>query len=769
MTYSMNTLEFDKVKNLILKYSYSNEAKLLINNLKPTNEKEEVINSLNQTNEILNLINKYGIIPFINDFDNNIFKNKFILRTYNLDEFLNIKRFLNMNLEIINYYKSFKEEFSLKYTKHFFDLYFNKSLFNKLNTTINDYGEVYDNASSNLLKIRKKIKSLTSNLNLKMNDLLNKHKNILNDSIITIKNNRPCLSVNEGNKNQIKGVIHDISKSKQTVFIEPDISLKINAEIEIEKALEKQEITKILEDLTNNFNEYFNDFKNNLNLLINLDLINSKANYSLSIDGNLPNINNKGIINLINAKHPLLNKDIVVPISLKVDNNNHTLLITGPNTGGKTVSLKTVGLLTLMAQSGILIPVDIKSDIAVFDNVFVDIGDEQSIETSLSTFSSHMSKIISFLNNLTNNSLVLLDELGSGTDPNEGVSLAIAIIEEFQKKNIRLIVTSHFSELKTYSYEKEGIILASVDFDLETLKPLYKLKHGIVGESHARVIAKNLGMKDNVINKANELFLKRETELSKVINKLNKEKEQIELLKEKTNLEKENYINKFNELNKLKEQLLKEQNDHLLKIRKKEEENWNKKIKEVNELISKIESKQKDHDIAKLKGLVRTPIINETIDTNIKEIKVGNQVFIKPYKQYGKVISINNDKYLVKFGNFELSFKINDLKLVEEIKEDKKTKRKRKKQPVKHDYDTSSKLNVDLRGFRYNEVKEELDNAIDKALLSNINTLTIIHGFGTFTVRKAVEEYIRKSNLIKSHRLGGEGEGLSGVTIITLK
>lgn len=772
MSYSLDTLEFNIIKSKIEKYTYSSHAKEHINNLSPAKNFSEAKSLLNETNELVKINAKYGKIPFLSYFDNTIFINKFVLRNYDITEFLYLRLFINMTNEILKYYKTFKDEFNLKYTYNYFNLFENKYLNERLNIVFNDQGEINDNASNELLKIRKDILKKENELNSKITSLLKKYQNYLSEDVITIRNNRPCLSVKEGSKNRVKGIIHDVSNSKQTVFIEPMVSVEINREIEILKNLEKKEIEKILKELSNLVNESFNDYKNNLNILINLDIINSKALYSLNTNGILPNLNNEGIIDLIDAKHPLIDNDKVVPISLKLNNENNTLLITGPNTGGKTVTLKTVGLLTVMLLSGILIQVNEESNLSFFDNVFVDIGDEQSILNSLSTFSSHITKIIYFIKNITNKSLVLLDELGSGTDPNEGVALAISIIEEIRKYDIRLIVTSHFSELKTYAYEKEGINLASVDFDVKTLKPLYKLRHGIVGQSHARLIAKRLGMKDSVINKANELFLERESELSKIINKLNIEKEELEKEKEQIRLLENKYNEEITKLNETKEILLNEQNVLLKRIREKEEEKWNKKILEVNNLIKEIEKDKKnikEHKIADLKGKINVSVKDKEIVNINEKLNVSDLVYIIPYQQYGHIKEINGKNYLVNFGNFDLTFKRTDLRLEKREQKPKKIIKPKRKETLKHDYDKTGSMRVDLRGFRYEEVKEELDKRIDQALLSNIATLTIIHGYGTFVVKKAVDDYIRNSNLIKSSREGGEGEGLKGVTIINLK
>jgi len=772
MSFSIKTVEFDVIKQQIQSFAYSKAAKNHLLNLVPSKNFFDVEKMINETNELTSIIARFGNIPFLESFDNTILSNnKRVERIYSIEELLYFKLFLKMTLEIDLYFKNSLKEYKSIYIKPLINISNHNKLYNNLNDTFNDYGEIYDTATKDLKDIRIKIRNLDANLTKRMNELLKKYSDYLSEAVVVVRNGRSCLAVKEGFKNKVKGVIHDISASKQTVFIEPEVSLQIMADIELNKILENKEIIKILSNLTNIVNSSYDILLEDFNCLINLDIINAKARYSLKNDYIKPHINNLGKINLIKAKHPLLPKDEVVPIDLSLNKENNTLLITGPNTGGKTVTLKTVGLLTMMIQSGILVPVNIESELAVFNNVFIDIGDEQSIINSLSTFSSHISKIISFIDNLTDNSLVLLDELGSGTDPNEGVALAIAIIEEFQKKDIRLIVTSHFSELKTYAYEKSEISLASVAFDEKTLKPLYYLEHGIIGQSHARLIAERLGMKKSVIEEANFNFMKRETELAKIIDKLSSEKQALNEEKKRLSELELSYQEKLKDLNTTKDRLISEQNDVLKKIRLNEEKKWQEKTKEVNELIKIVEEDEltKKHHIASLKGAINTPL-DKKIIKNEEKINVGDHVYISSYSQYGYVLSITNNKYLVKFGIFELEFKKEDIELVKETKKEKpKVVKQKVSKQASHDYDKSANLSVDLRGFRFEEVNEELDKAIDRALLSNIRSLTIIHGFGTGAVKKAVDNYIKKSNLIKSSRLGREGEGLAGVTIITLK
>ncbi|VEU80793.1 endonuclease MutS2 [Haploplasma axanthum] len=772
MSFSTKTLEFDAIKTQVQKYAYSEITKNRIEEMLPETNLFKINKITNETNEILKIVARFGTIPFLENFDNNILSNDNILeRVYSLEELLYLRLYLIMEQNITNYFLISKE-FKLEYVTEKIKFNDHLRLLSILNQTFTDYGEIFDDASKELKRLRTLIKKLQLDLETKLQKLLNTYQDYLSENIIVTRNGRYCLAVKEGSKNKVKGVIHDVSSSRQTVFIEPELSLHITAEIELNKILEEKEITKILTIITQDVNKNFESLKENFSKFIELDLIHAKAKYSLATNGILPRLNNQGRIKLINGKHPLLDQKIAVPISLELDKNNNILLITGPNTGGKTVALKTIGLLTIMLQSGILIPVNEESEIAVFDNIFADIGDEQSIINSLSTFSSHIARVIKFLNTLTDNSLILLDELGSGTDPIEGVALAIAIIEEFNKKDIRLVVTSHYSELKTYAYESEGILTASVAFDKDSLKPLYYLQHGISGDSHARLIAKRLGMNDSVIEKANYLYARKETDLSKIIGKLNEEKKQLEIerkrlsdLEGKYNFEKDN-------LELTRKKLIDEQNTVIDQIRKKELEKWQEKEIEVQLLIEEIENNKnvKEHHIADLKGKISEKPHKDISYDKTKTFNVGDQVYIKSYQQYGIVKEKKDNKYRVKFGIFDLEFKLSDLEMFDSKKKvEKKEIKKVNKNQNKHDVSTSSSMRVDLRGFRFEDVHDELDKAIDKALISNLHSLTIIHGFGTGAVRKAVYDYIAKSKLIASHRYGQEGEGLNGVTVITLK
>ena len=494
--------------------------------------------------------------------------------------------------------------------------------------------------------------------------------------------------------------------------------------------------------------------------------------YANELNAYKPTINELGIIDIKKARHPLIDKEKVVPINLKLGKEYDAIIITGPNTGGKTVAIKTCGLLTLMMQSGMLVPVDEGSEMAIFDNIFADIGDEQSIEQSLSSFSAHMTKVIKILNQLTPNSLVLLDELGSGTDPKEGSNIAISIVEHLLEYKAKVIVTTHYADLKAFAYDKENIINASVEFDTNTLKPTYKLLLGVPGRSNAITIARSLGLSEKIINRSIELNESTKTDLSSMLTKL--DDQNTKLSDEIKYYEEENKVltEKIEKIKQREYELEKEYDSFINKAKKEANKILEKAKEDALELIKTLEDKKnnleiKEHEVAEFKNLARNLGVKEEESLEAFEIKVGDSVFVKGWQRNGEVVKINKDKYEVRVGNFQVSFSKNELGLPKIVKDNKP---KIVKKPVKNEPNKSSaKLECDLRGFRYEDVKPELDKFIDQAYLAGLNQIYIIHGFGTGAVRKAVYEYLNKCPYVKSTRFGGEGEGLNGVTVAYLK
>lgn len=772
MFFDTKTLEFNKILDILSTFASSSYAKELIKELPISNNAKKITTMLDEVDDARLYQIKYSNPPFAGLSNQNELINRIRLKAVlSISDFLALKDLLYCTKNMINYYKNniAKENNNSSLYTYFTNLNGVKKLADEIDNVISDEGEIYDTASPALNEIRKRIKVLEQQVRAKMQELLQSKAKMLNENLIVMRNGRMCLCVKAEYKNVLKGVIHDESASKTTVYIEPFSALEIANRIVSYKEEEKTEIAKILAQLSNVAFAYELEIKNNFNNLIALDIIFAKALYAISIDAYKPSINEMGIIDIKKARHPLIDRQKCVPIDIKLGEDYEAIIITGPNTGGKTVAIKTCGLLTLMMQAGLLIPASFDSKMAVFDNVFSDIGDEQSIEQSLSSFSAHMTKVIRILNELTNNSLVLLDELGSGTDPKEGSNLAISIVEYLLNKKSRVIVTTHYADLKAFAYDKDNIINASVEFDTKTLRPTYKLLLGVPGRSNAITIARGLGLNEEIINRSIELNETNHTDLSLMLSKLD---DQNSILSEQiAKYEKENLA--LNErLAKLQAKELKLEAEYASFINKAKKE-ANEIIVKAQEdalaLISEIEKKHenfKEHELAELKHQARQLEVIDVDTPTITDFKVGDEVFVKGWQRNGKITKINKDKYEVLVGNFTVTFTKNELSVAKTVtKPVTKPKKYNAPGPVKKE----AKLECDLRGFRYEEVAPELDLFIDKAYLAGLSQIYVIHGFGTGAVRKACYEFFKKCPHVKSTRFGGEGEGLNGVTVVYLK
>ena len=772
MFFDTKTLEFNKILDILSTFASSSYAKELIKELPISNNAKKITTMLDEVDDARLYQIKYSNPPFAGLSNQNELINRIRLKAVlSISDFLALKDLLYCTKNMINYYKTniAKENNNSSLYTYFTNLNGVKKLADEIDNVISDEGEIYDTASPALNEIRKRIKVLEQQVRAKMQELLQSKAKMLNENLIVMRNGRMCLCVKAEYKNVLKGVIHDESASKTTVYIEPFSALEIANRIVSYKEEEKTEIAKILAQLSNVAFGYEVEIKNNFNNLIALDIIFAKALYAISIDAYKPSINEMGIIDIKKARHPLIDRQKCVPIDIKLGEDYEAIIITGPNTGGKTVAIKTCGLLTLMMQAGLLIPASFDSKMAVFDNVFSDIGDEQSIEQSLSSFSAHMTKVIKILNELTNNSLVLLDELGSGTDPKEGSNLAISIVEYLLNKKSRVIVTTHYADLKAFAYDKDNIINASVEFDTKTLRPTYKLLLGVPGRSNAITIARGLGLNEEIINRSIELNETNHTDLSLMLSKLD---DQNSILSEQiAKYEKENLA--LNErLAKLQAKELKLEAEYASFINKAKKE-ANEIIVKAQEdalaLISEIEKKHenfKEHELAELKHQARQLEVIDVDTPTITDFKVGDEVFVKGWQRNGKITKINKDKYEVLVGNFTVTFTKNELSVAKTVtKPVTKPKKYNAPGPVKKE----AKLECDLRGFRYEEVAPELDLFIDKAYLAGLSQIYVIHGFGTGAVRKACYEFFKKCPHVKSTRFGGEGEGLNGVTVVYLK
>lgn len=767
MLFAKETLEFDFILKEISNYSHTNTTKNNILNLEPLHNLNEIIKRQNKINEAISIISRIGGLPFLKDFDIvnvlNIIKAK---RDLTLKDLQDLRLFLKMTEDIKLKRLKFKDEqVVINYLIEYFDLldplY---DILDSISSIIAPDGSVLDSASETLYKIRKEINKTIKRRDKVLNDLLTSKAKLLNENLLIMRNDRYCLPVKTELKGQIKGVIQDISASGTTTYIEPLEANELSNQIIKLQNDEENEILKILRNISFYIHPSYEPLKTNMAVLLKLDLYFSCGHYSLKYNCNLPKMNDLGNVNLISARHPLIDQEEVVPVNIKINELKPVLMITGPNTGGKTVALKTLGLLSLMAQTGLLIPARRDSEISIFSGIYADIGDQQSIKQSLSTFSSHIKNVNNIINKAEDLSLILLDELGSGTDPNEGTALAMSILDYFLSKNVRLVLTTHYSELKIYAYESPLIQNASVKFDEKSLKPLYTIDYGKSGSSNALKIAKRLGLSDSIVNNAFNYLKDKETDLSVSVERF---EEKIILLEKRIESIKETEAKikvKEEKINKELTLLELEKEKVFLNAEKEVKRQVDKITLQANEILKKLEQSPKEHVIAEVKGeLAKLGIKRDVKEVNEK-LKIGDFVYIKTYQQNGKIININKDRYLVSFGRFELEFKASEL-IKSHLKEPKK--KLLKKQPIEKYVTNKYATNeLDLRGVRYEEVKELYQKFIDQALLANLKELRIIHGFGTGAVRKALYEQLKKDKNVKSYRYGGEFEGMAGVTII---
>ena len=764
-------LELNKIKDILANYCKSDYTRKKALNLDVLNSYEEIIKLNNETKEAFQAIVKYGDIQISNINVNDSIKRAEIGAILSENELLEIALLIDNINNIIRYFKTLDD---IKVNTENLKLYLNElnplnNLKNSITMSISPDGRVVDNASKELFMARRNINSYQNKLRSKMNELLVTQCSKLSDQLIVIRNGRMCLPVKIEYKNSFGGIVHDLSSSNTTAYIEPDSCVQISNQIESYQAEEKRQVAIILKNLTLLVAAEAESLLKSFEAVTNLDLIFAKALMGRELNYEEANIINEQKFDIKRAKHPLIDKDKVVPIDIELGNKFDSIIITGPNTGGKTVALKTVGLLHLMAYLGLFVPASNQSIFGYFENILVDIGDEQSIEQSLSTFSAHMTKIVRTIDKINDKSLVLFDELGSGTDPKEGSSLAVAIISYLLERNVKVIATTHYSELKTFAYNNPKVCNASVEFNADTLMPTYRLLLGIPGKSNAIEIAKRLGLNDQIISKAKEELESNTSNSAEFMSSLEQELTKIRQKEDEIN-KKEALMNK--ELEDAKAERIRLQNkaDAIISKAKEEANNIISKTKEDSKkLIEEIKNMSsiefKEHEMASLKHKVKSLEEIDVENLDDYEFQVGDYVFIKSYEKYGTISAKRKDKYVVNVGQFAMEFTSSELKL------SAKPKPKPVKETKLSGYNPAShaSLSLDLRGKRYEEVKPLMDQYLDQALLGNLESVTIIHGFGTGAIRKAVQEYLKNCSFVKSYRYGKEGEGLNGVTVVFLK
>lgn len=656
----------------------------------------------------------------------------------------------------------------------------NEAFDKRLRRSIDDTGYVLDEGSDELRSIRMKLRQMDGRIKSKLQEIMRKEQDKLSQAVVSLKKDRYCLPVKAEYKNVVKGMVHDVSASGQTYFIEPlAIADLMRQKTDLEKA-ENDEINRILKALTLETENNSEDLSLSFQTLVTIDLLFAKAKLAQKQEARRPQINNQHRFNLINARHPLLKVERVIPNNVHFYKNIRGIIITGPNTGGKTVLLKTVGLLVLMVKCGLLIPADPESEIMVYDQVYCDIGDDQSIHTNLSTFSSHLTNIVAILRLVTPNSLVLFDEIGAGTDPIEGSNLALAILKYLLDREISFITTTHYSELKAFAYRHHKVINASMEFNQDTLSPTYRLILGRPGASNAYNIAMRLGLPEEIIEEARRMTTTQQSEVSVLINKLEQEAKRLEENRASLEIAQHNYQKLVSEVAKEKadiererEKIVKEANKEALKII----ENVKKEALMILEEAKQLKNREiKHHEIVQIKQKIgeldqqtETPkpkVIN-------KKPAVGDSVRIVKYDQYGTVLEqLKTHLWLVQVGNATLQVKTVDLEVIESPQDKTKEKAEAQKSGggfTKMASKATISLTLDLRGMRYEEAKERLDQYFDDCLYSGTRQFTIIHGFGTGAIRELVQSFLNKNPNVDSFRYGGANEGGMGVTVVILK
>jgi len=786
---TLKALEFDKIIQKLCDMAVMDITKTAISKIKVNDNIKKVNHLQDETAQAIQLITKKGQLPVGITSDVRPFLTRSRMSgVLSPGELLEIGKVLETSQRL----KKYPDEiFCEALHEHFEALYTDKDLKDKIFSKIIDADTIADNASSELYDIRRSL-SQSSN---KVRDILHSiisspsYQKCLQEQIITMRSDRYVVPVKASHRAEIKGIVHDTSSSGATLFIEPSSVVEVNNRIRELKSREKEEIEKILMLLTEEVSLVSKLIEMSFETISELDLVFARAKFSLKYDCFRPMLNDKGVINLIKARHPLLDAGLVVPTDIHLGGDFDTLVVTGPNTGGKTVVLKTIGLLTLMAQIGLHIPAREGSEIAVFKNIFADIGDEQSIEQSLSTFSAHMVNIIDILNEANENSLCLFDELGAGTDPIEGASLAVSILERVKLLGAKTAATTHYSELKTYAMTAKRVQNASCEFNVDTLRPTYKLLIGIPGKSNAFAISKRLGLDDDIIENAKKHISDENIKFEDILLRLEKSRQEAEAMKESAKANKKE-AEKLKSDTAQKNKQLTEKTDKIIERARIEAKGILEDAKEEADMLLK-EMRALRLEADKLKAMrdienARNKL-NEKAKKNAeklsksmfsakesykapKSVKLGEDVEIVAMKQVGTVVTLPDSKgdFQVRVGIMKLKTNLKDVRRKTEESGSKKDKSKSSiSSSVSKTMSLSSE--VDVRGETVDTAVEIIDKFLDDALLSSLGQVRIIHGKGTGQLRNGIHAYLKRLSYVKSYRLGTFGEGDYGVTIVEFK
>ncbi len=785
------TLELHKVLEMLASCTSNETTKKMALEIEPCCDCEEVKREISKVSQAFELSVRFGTPPFsaFKDVNGHLRRAKSGGRL-SLKDLLEILSVLKQIRDLSSWYKHCEDtETDLDYL--FNNLIPDDMLLQRLETSIVSEEELSDGASSELASIRRKIRQTGSKLRSTLDKMVKSSsmQKCLQESVITMRDGRYVLPVKSEYKGAVPGLVHDTSSTGQTYFIEPMSIVECNNDIRILESQEQEEIDRIIRALTAECAMRADSISEGWRVCTILNLYFAKSEFEARIKATAPVISDDGVIELKKARHPLIDPGRVVPVDISIGEDYNALIITGPNTGGKTVSLKTTGLLTLMTMCGLLIPVADGSRISVFDNILVDIGDNQSIEMNLSTFSSHINQVIDIIGKADKRSLVLLDELGSGTDPVEGAALAVSVIERLKSAGAKLMVTTHYQELKIYAIESEDTQNASCEFDIETLRPTYKLVMGSPGKSNAFAICQSLGMPSDVIEEAKTLVSTENMRFEMVIEKLeaaraelDKQNAELNRLRREAKENSEKLQKELAELEDMKEKELDKARSISMNIIE------NTKVKS-NELLDELQSIKKQKSKAKFESMVSdaerlskkslnnmydnaNPVVKKKQNDNYKlprALKTGDYVFIPSMNKNGTVVSNQDQKgfVFVQAGIMKMKMNISDLRLAE--KQTQNNQNKAKFTPKKNTASRQVQQELDIRGFAADEGVMELEMFINHAVMTGLSLVTVIHGKGTGVLRSAVHARLKKMPVVKSFRLGVYGEGEDGVTIVELK
>ncbi|MGE7915433.1 endonuclease MutS2 [Lysinibacillus xylanilyticus] len=783
---ALKTLEYDKVRLQVATYCTSSIGKSAIDELVPQTDYEKVVQLLEEMDEGLSILRVKGNVPMGGIFDvRPAARRAQIGGMLSAIELMEVSSTIRASRILRNFIEDIESEEVIE-IPHFIakkdSMPVLTGLQHEINNCIDDNGSVLDSASQTLRSIRQSLRAEEAKVRSKLESLTrgSNASKMLSDTLVTIRNDRFVIPVKQEYRHHYGGIVHDQSSSGQTLFIEPDSVVQANNEIHRLKMKEQAEVERILLALSAMVEEVAPDLFNLVKVLGEIDVILAKGKYGQANKCTMPKMNDDGYIRLVRARHPLLPIETAVANDIEFGKDITAIVITGPNTGGKTVTLKTVGLCTLMAQAGLPVPALDGSELAVFKQLFADIGDEQSIEQSLSTFSSHMVNIVDILQKFDHESLVLFDELGAGTDPQEGAALAISILDEVHDRGARVMATTHYPELKAYGYNRPGVANASVEFDIETLSPTYRLLIGVPGRSNAFEISSRLGLPESIIDRAKSFTGTDRHEVESMIASLEATRRQSEddaersreLLMESEDLRKElqEKVLAYEERKEALDKKAKEKARKIVDEAKKEAESI---IADLREMRKNADQVVKEHELIEARKRLEeaTPLENNKVLKKAAQVKaraqnlvVGDEVKVLSYGQRGTLLEkVSDSEWVVQMGILKMKISDSDLEYI-----------KPEKEPVQRiagvkNRNSQVKLELDLRGERFEDAIIRTEKYIDDALLANYGRVSIIHGVGTGALRQGIQNYLKKHKRVKSFRFGEAGEGGFGVTVVELK